>query len=208
MDSRALTEGIGMAQFRDTEGRRGALLENARAFLLGRGAWEPSMQCFSRLVPLFMPCVACKKATLIERAAMHGFALAFLDEQCYDTATDACTDDDDATVPARGVLGVAKKSEPGPQGVITYIALANKNADDFFYWSECDQLCRSTPSDAEPRTGYYVVVRKSSDKLPPKTLSQVVDSIVACFKEYSCRFAEDVTDFTKLFPDVPLWEFS
>ena len=39
-----------------------------------------------------------------------------------------------------------------------------------------------------------------------KTLDQVVMSVIACFKQNSCRYAEDVTEFAELFPDIPLWQ--
>lgn len=249
LDRRAIADGLGLAQGTEGEGKDDEFVRHAVAFLCAtRETQAARVACFRRLVPLFMSRAPCTTRTIIERAAMHGFALAFMDEMCGDlgerrvplgekTSDGEQSGDDDKDgsthsstepmEPSIGVLCVAKKSEPGPQGSVTYIALTNKDAKVHYQWNCCRRLCLKTPSDADTAaaaaaaaaaakdadkwgTEYEVVPLQGEPSAPPvtKTLEQVVESVVACFKQHSCRYAEDVTDFTKLFPDISLWQSS
>ena len=234
-DYRAIADGLGLTLGVDSEGRDDRFVQHAAAFLLPtRETQAARVACFRRLVPLFMSHAPCGINAVIERAAMHGFALAFIDEMCssLEGHCEPCGDADDggstaATVPSLGVLCVAKKSMPGPQGSVSFIALTNKDSNVHYEWNGCRKLCFQTPSgadtaaaaaaaaaaDATPRDAekwgaeYEVVPVNGPSETPgSKTLDQVVMSVIACFKQNSCRYAEDVTEFAELFPDIPLWQ--
>ena len=224
LDCRAIAEGLGLVPGAEGDGRDDEFVRHAVAFLRPtRETLAARVACFRQLVPLFMSRAPCSKDSIIERAAMHGFALAFADEMCGEL----CEDDDGgcgcssssstkAKVPSVGVLCVAKKSKPGPLGSVSYIALVNKDAEKQYKWDTCNNLCLA-PGDTDTATAArdgekfgseYEAVSKGYSSSASKTLEQVVELVVACFKQYSCRYAEDIAEFTELFPDISLWQSS
>jgi len=124
---------------------------------------------------------------------MCGFALAFLSQASVSDESKLSLAKESVNLPS--FLCVGKKEGSGPLGKVTFLIVANEDADPNAYFKGAQFVERNEyPNESKctdgSGTSYYAVPKENADIESKLDFAQLVNRIDKCFRKYSCCYAD------------------